>query len=129
MGAKGHDFPRDFAVSSKRPGKVNRIFAAFEKNRRVVGKRNLQPSLLGIAKRSREIARARSNKHIYLLNTLRARARARASASSANSRSCVVALYTARSLVYHSILRRCGVRGADWATPRLKNLTRDPRHP
>jgi hypothetical protein len=40
----------------------------------VVGKRNLQPSLLGIAKRSREIARARSNKHIYLLNTLRARA-------------------------------------------------------
>jgi len=81
---QGDDFPRNFAVSSAKPGNVNRIFAAFEKNRRVV-ERNLQPSSLGIAKRSREIARVRSNKHIYLLNTLRAHARA--SASSANSRS------------------------------------------
>jgi len=40
------------------------------KNRRVMS----GSAIVGIAKRSREIARARSNKHIYLLNT-RARAR------------------------------------------------------
>jgi len=111
----------DFAVSSAKPGNVNRIFAAFEKNRRVV-ERNLQPSSVGIAKRWREIARVRSNKHIYLLNTLRARARKCVVSELALAR---VAMYTARSLVYHSILRRCGVRGVGLAI-RLKNLTGHP---